>query len=194
MTIACEDRDFPEWHGGAPHAYLWGVRAPVDLAPAHAALSGYLLPRYDRDPHVTVAFCGLSSQFGPEVLDDDLRRLEGLAEGPVTVHPDGWATFLPSPMLRVRSDWLTRAHLALSEGKPDRIPEPYTPHVTIGFYGGEFPLEEPLARLATLAQPEPWTVTELELLRYDTHDIAGPLTTVGAWNLTSGRWSPAAES
>lgn len=189
MTIACEDRDFWQWHGGAPHAYLWGVRAPLSLAPARAALEGYLLPRYDRDPHVTVAFCGLSSQFDPSCIDDDLPRLEGLAEGPVTITPEGWDTFLPSPMLRLRSSWLTRAHLALSEGKPDRIPEPYTPHVTLGFYDGEYPLDEPVAALAEVPLPTPWTVTELELLRYDTHDIAGPLTTVGAWDFSSGTYA-----
>lgn len=187
MTLACEDRDFPEWHRGIPRAYLWGALAPVDIAPARAALAGLLLPRYERQPHVTVAYCGLEGRdFDDERLRLDLERLAPLARGPVAVRPRGWASFTPSPMLELDGGWLAQAHLALSEGLPDRIPSPYRPHVTVGFYSVEVPLDVPLGRLSDVPVPASWVVPTLQLLSYDTHDIAGPLTVVGELDLTTG--------
>ena len=68
-TIACEDRDFPEWHGGRRHAYVWALEIPApDLQEClHAArnrLAGLVLPRYERQPHITVAFAGLDAEPG----------------------------------------------------------------------------------------------------------------------------------
>lgn len=186
MTIACEDRDFPEWHRGIPHAYLWGLLVPVDLAPARAALDGLLLPRYERQPHITVAYGGLAGQeFDDDRLADDLRRLGDVAGDTIAVRPWRWDTFLPSPILEIESRWILDAHRVLAEGIPMRIPKPYRPHVTAGFYAGEWPLHEPLARLASVPLPEPWVASSLQLLRYDTHDIAGPLTVVGDWDLAT---------
>lgn len=190
MTIACEDRDFPEWHRGIPHAYLWGVLAPVDISPARAAIEGLLLPRYDRQPHVTVAYCGLAGQeFDDDRLALDLARLAPLARGPVTVQPHAWGSFAPSPTLEVTSPWLTSAHHTLSEGLPSRIPSPYRPHVTVGFYAVEVPLAVPLGRLAPVALPDAWEVGRLELLRYETHDIAGPLEVIGEFDLSTGSYT-----
>lgn len=190
MTIACEDRDFPEWHHGIAHAYLWGFRTPTTLGPARAALDGLLLPRYDREPHVTVAYCGLADEeFDANQLAADLTRLAPLCRGPVQIVAKQWGSFLPSPMLEVASPWVHEAHLALSVGLPHRIPTPYTPHITVGFYAVSVPLAEPLVRLAALPLPEPFEISTLQLLRYDTHDIAGPLTLVGELDLTTGGYA-----
>ena len=192
MTMPCEDRDFHQWHRGIPHAYLWGFRTRTDIRPARAALDGLILSRYERDPHVTVAYCGLEgTEFTSEQHDDDLRRLRPLCGGPVRITPWRWASFPPSPMLELRSPWVHEAHDALSEGLPHRILRPYRPHVTVGFYSVAVPFDEPAARMATVPLPEPFEVDALELLRYDTHDIAGPLTVVGRLDLSTGLYASA---
>ena len=64
LTIASEDRDFAEWHGGRTHAAVWAFELDLPevremIAAAHRRLGHLLLPRYARQPHVTVAFAGL---------------------------------------------------------------------------------------------------------------------------------------
>ncbi|MDU7360697.1 MAG: 2'-5' RNA ligase family protein [Propionibacteriaceae bacterium] len=192
MTMPCEDRDFYEWHRGIPHAYLWGFRTRTDIRPVREALDGLVLPRYERDPHVTVAYCGLEgTEFTLRQRDADLRRLRPLCRGPVQIAPWRWASFPPSPMLELRSSWVHEAHATLSEGLPHRMLRPYRPHITVGFYAVAVPFDEPAARMATVPLPEPFEVNALELLRYDTHDIAGPLTVVGRLDLSTGCYASA---
>lgn len=64
LTIACVDADFPAWRKGRARAFAWVVGpglpgADVLIALGRRRLAGYLLERYERQPHVTVAFCGL---------------------------------------------------------------------------------------------------------------------------------------
>lgn len=190
MTIACEDRDFPEWHQGIPHAYLWGAASPVPLAPAREALDGYLLPRYERQPHVTVTYCGLAGlEFDDAQLGRDVAALQALPREPATITPSRWGSFLPSPTLEVESAVIMEAHRLLAAGRPASLDGDFTPHVTLGFYSGSWRFEEPLAVLRALPLPGPWQVGRLQLLRYDTHDIAGPLTVVGEYDLLRGAYT-----
>lgn len=190
VTIACEDRDFLEWHGGIPHAFLWGFTIPMALDGPREALTNYVLPRHERQAHVTVAYCGLAgSEFDDIRLTDDLRILRRLARGPVDIEPSGWSTFDPSPVLEVRSQWVHDAHLALAEGVPWRTLNPFRPHITLGSYRGTWPFDEPLAHLAGLPLPGPWRCAKLKLLRYDTADIAGPLTVVGEFDLDEATYA-----
>lgn len=204
ITLPCEDRDFPEWHGGCRHALVWVIELPdprvqASLEEASGLLGDLLLPRYDRQPHVTVAFVGLAPQPGATPaervylaadLDADLARLSLLPPGPVGLRLGGWGSFSTVPYLAARAEGLAPVREALLLGRPRDIR--YTPHVTLGHYRVAVPIEEVARRLA------PWRpveldheVTELTLARYDTNDVAGPLTPVGRFGLSRGAWHAA---
>ncbi|MFT3887966.1 MAG: 2'-5' RNA ligase family protein [Arachnia sp.] len=193
-TLPIEDRDFPEWHGGCPHALVWLVDVDVPavraaIADARARLGDLLYPRYARQPHVTLVFAGLAPAEGAapgdtiydeEAFRADLGRLMALSPAPFPLRIDGWGTFTTSPHLTVEGhDALLPLHRALTVGRPCGAPS-YVPHVTVGLYGVSVPLAEVAARMAGWAGPSlDLEVAELTLARYDAADIAGPLTPVG---------------
>lgn len=199
-TVACQDRDFAEWHGGCTHALVWAALVDVDdvrsaVCEARGRLAEVLLPRYDRQPHVTVAYAGLlpaegtdpiEEPIGPGRLASDIHALRALADGGFTLSLDGWGSFHMVPYLSVEAPALDTAHQALH---PAGLPGPYVPHVTVGHYS----VSGPMPRIASLLdgwEPEPveLTVREWSLLAYETRDIAGPLTVVGSLSLDDGRW------
>ena len=193
VTRPIEDRDFAEWHGGCRHALVWLIDVDVPavrdaVASARGRLDGLLYPRYDRAPHVTVAFSGLAPEpgatpadilYGADELAADLERLEALAAEPFTLRIDGWDTFTTSPHLSVVGlDHLLPLHEALTAQRACGA-DVYVPHVTVGLYGVEVALSEVKARMAGWsAPPIDVDVTELVLARYDTADILGPLTPI----------------
>ncbi|MBK7822519.1 MAG: 2'-5' RNA ligase family protein [Tessaracoccus sp.] len=198
VTTPIEDRDFAEWHGGCRHALVWVIDVDVPavreaVAEARARLGGLLYPRYDRRPHVTVAFCGLAPEHGATPADllygdderaADLRRLDALGPSPFTLRIDGWDTFTTSPHLSVVGiDYLLPLHEALTAYRPSGA-DIFVPHVTVGLYGAEVALKEVEARMAGWsAPPIDVDVTELVLARYNTADILGPLTEVSRFRL-----------
>ncbi|MHA6525981.1 2'-5' RNA ligase family protein [Tessaracoccus sp. G1721] len=202
QSVACEDRDFVEWHGGCRHALVWAVEADVDevraaVSSARGHWGDVLLPRHERQPHITLAYAGPVALPGTRPVDepysraklaDDLARLRGLAQRPFEVAVGGWGTFPMVPYLRASAPALAAANSALMAGSP--YAGGYVPHVTVGHYSVSRPLAEMAARAAAWG---PWDVIlevgEWALMAYETHDIAGPLTTVGRLSLAAGRWS-----
>ena len=200
-TIACEDRDFPEWHGGRTHALVWALllddadtRLCID--DARRRLGGLVLPRYERQPHVSVAFAGLAEEpglpgYGQDELAADLERIRPLLEGPVEMRAARWGSFPMVPYLGVQADWLHRARAALDRQAVEVHEMPYVPHVTVGHWRGRWSRETVMGRLGQSPPVRSWQVRELSLLRYESVDIAGPLETVGSLDLTNGHWSSA---
>lgn len=196
-TLACEDRDFPEWHGGCRHAMVWAVDADVSavraaVEEARELLADVLLPRYARQPHVTFAYAGLVPSPGarpgeapcaPGRLASDIAALCRLAARPFTVRLAGWGSFPMVPYLAAEAPELHAAHRAVAAGG-------YVPHVTLGHYSVSRPLTDIAARVEGWAPPAvEVTVREWLLLAYETHDIAGPLTTLGRLSLDDGTWT-----
>ena len=202
LTIACRDADFRDWRCGRSHAVAWVLdldRRDVHelVSKARGRLGDYLLPRYQRQPHVTLAFGGLLPEgdprhddYTPEHLAEDLDVLRELAEGPVTLRATGWDTFPMVPFLALEHPWLRRAHDALTAHAPESHHMDFRPHVTIGHYRGTWPLSEPLRLLEDLTTDGAWPVEDVRLVRFRAADIAGPLETVGRLELATGRWLP----
>lgn len=193
LTVACQDRDFTDWHGGIPHALAWVLDVDDEharqlVAAGRQRLGSLLLPRYERQPHVTVAFVGLADDDGWRRVDADIDALRGLCTGPVTTTATGWDTFPMVPHLVLAGDWLVRANDLLTRDAPPGHAMDYRPHLTLGHYAGVGPQSQPLARLNGLATEGSWTAGELCLVRFATADIAGPLETVGCLDLTTGTW------
>jgi len=158
------------------------------VAAGRRRLGGMLLPRYERQPHVTVAFVGLADEDAWRRVDSDVAVLRELCTGPVTMRATCWGTFPMVPHLVLACEWLVRANHALTDDAPPEHAMDYVSHLTIGHYAGVWPQSEPLARLCDLGTVGAWTCGELHLVRFATADIAGPLEVVGRLDLTTGAW------
>lgn len=199
FTQVCEDRDFVEWHQGWPYGLVWAIwpqaaaRQALDGA-VHAARihwREYLLPRYTRQPHVTVAFAGLAGGSGARAdaydaaaLQRDIAALQALQMDPFACRVQGLGSFAMVPYLQVHDP---QGQLARLHGLLDARANPahYTPHVTLGHYAIRCPMARVRAHQADWRAPAPITlpVATLALLRYDTRTITGPLALEGAFDL-----------
>lgn len=204
-TVACRDRDFAEWHGGCTHALVWAILVDTDgvreaVGDARGRLSGLLLPRYDRQPHVTLAYAGLMPAAGSTPIEEpvDATRLIQAVDAlrasgtrPFGLRVSGWGSFEMVPYLAVDAPELHTAHRALH---PNADSTSYVPHVTVGHYAESRPMDDVAARLDPWARgPIDVEVREITLLAYETRDIAGPLTVVGILSLDDGAWTAHAE-
>lgn len=193
LTIACQDRDFTEWHGGRTHALAWVLDVDDEtsrrlVAAGRRRLGDMVLSRYRRQPHVTLTFVGLVDDDVRVRVATDVDALRDVCAGPVTMTATGWGTFPMVPHLVLECDWLVRANRLLTRGAPPDHLMDYVPHLTLGHYAGSWPQSAPLARLGDLAAAGSWTSDALGLVRFSTADIAGPLETVGRLDLTTGAW------
>lgn len=198
-TIACRDEDFADWHGGCRRAAVWAIEADTpSVAAAVAALreqwGALLLPRYHRQPHVTVAYCGpvpepgatpAEEPYGRHRFEADLARLKATRLEPFAVEINGWGTFPMVPFLAAHALELHRANAVLTAQAG------YTPHVTAGHYATAVPIAHVEARVAGWEPPTvaALAVESLALMTYETHDIAGPLRVEGRFHFSTGEWS-----
>lgn len=199
-------RDFPEWHLGRSPYVFWAldvdlpaVRERVARAGAH--LDGCLLDGYSRQPHVTLDLCGFPSveplpedEFSAELL---VRQCAALSRAQIPVFEievGGLESFSSAPYLvvadRQRRIAAVRACLAV-DGQP-RLFGDYVPHVTVGLYGGEWPVDTVRARLAAFPAGDRITcrIERLSLMAYQPSEVGGPLSCIADYWLASGemRW------
>lgn len=198
-TQACEDRDFVEWHRGCPWCAVWVLRVDTPqvqrwVGSARAAMQLWLLPRYQRQPHVTVAFRGLMAGqqahphavFGRDQCLQDVHTLQAAQLRPFAIQMGGVGSFSTVPYIAVAAHApLQQLHSVLAMQVSD--PEwQYVPHVTLGHYGAQLPVQQVIAALQGSGVAD--EVVELEvdalwLARYRTEDIAGPLHFEGRFDL-----------
>ena len=153
-TIACEDRDHPEWHLGTRHAAVWAFEVEWDPAPARRVLGG-LLPGYRRQPHITLAYGGLlGTEFDAASHERDVKSLTDLMTPgwSLTIRAIGWGTFTTTPYLAVADPqgWMQQAHEELCRNDPRRRLDHYVPHITLGHHAVRRRLTEVTERLGTL--------------------------------------------
>lgn len=198
-TQACEDRDFAEWHRGCPWCAVWLLRAETpavqqQLGRARAALGPWLLPRYARQPHVTLAYRGLMAgsephphaEFGRPQWQRDVQALQAAKLQPFVLEMGGVGSFTTVPYLAVApSPALAQLHEVLAAQAP--YPDwRYVPHVTIGHYAQQLPMPQVMAQLQGSGVGDPAVqlpVQALWLARYRTQDIAGSLHFEGHFDL-----------
>ena len=220
-TVICEDRNFEEWHRGHPWCAVWVLRTEqaevVELvARARAKLAPWLLPRYARQPHVTLAYRGLMAageaaesvnaealehlpayaEFGVAQLRADVRALQAAQLSAWTLQLQGSGSFSTVPYWSVLPDAdLLRAHdvlAAQAQVSAEQYPGwRYVPHVTLGHFACQVPLAEVEATLRSVIDSEvayQLQVHELWLARYRTEDIAGSLSFEGCFDLRTQRY------
>lgn len=203
-TEACEDRDFAEWHQGRPWCAVWVVRAEAPrvqalVQVARSALRPWLLPRYARQPHITLAYRGLmprdaadtQAEFGLPQLLADVQALQAAQLPPFAWQLQGVGSFSTVPYLALsHSPALHIAHEALMA----RTPYPgwhYVPHITLGHYGRRLPLAEALQALQSSVPDGPLHAAQADALwlaRYRSSDIAGPLYFEGRFDLATQQY------
>lgn len=203
-TEVCEDRDFAEWHQGRPWCAVWVVRAEAPrvqalVQVARSALWPWLLPRYARQPHITLAYRGLmprdaadtQAEFGLPQLLADVQALQAAQLPPFAWLLQGVGSFSTVPYLALsHSPALHIAHEALMA----RMPYPgwhYVPHITLGHYGRRLPLAEALQALQSSVPGGPLHAAQADALwlaRYRSSDIAGPLYFEGRFDLATQQY------
>ena len=203
-TEVCEDRDFAEWHQGRPWGGVWVVRAEAPrvqalVQVARSALRPWLLPRYARQPHITLAYRGLmprdaadtQAEFGLPQLLADVQALQAAQLPPFAWQLQGVGSFSTVPYLALsHSPALHIAHEALMA----RMPYPgwhYVPHITLGHYGRRLPLAEALQALQSSVPDGPLHAAQADALwlaRYRSSDIAGPLYFEGRFDLATQQY------
>lgn len=203
-TEVCEDRDFAEWHQGRPWCAVWVVRAEAPrvqalVQVARSALRPWLLPRYARQPHITLAYRGLmprdaadtQAEFGLPQLLADVQALQAAQLPPFAWQLQGVGSFSTVPYLALsHSPALHIAHEALMA----RTPYPgwhYVPHITLGHYGRRLPLADALQALQSSVPDGPLHAAQADALwlaRYRSSDIAGPLYFEGRFDLATQQY------
>ena len=166
---------------------------------ARSALRSWLLPRYARQPHITLAYRGLmprdaadtQAEFGLPQLLADVQALQAAQLPPFAWQLQGVGSFSTVPYLALsHSPALHIAHEALMA----RTPYPgwhYVPHITLGHYGRRLPLAEALQALQSSVPDGPLHAAQADALwlaRYRSSDIAGPLYFEGRFDLATQQY------
>lgn len=189
--IACEQRDYPEWHRGRSRYAVWTL--PVDcphvlarLQRARAHLGDWLHADYRRQAHVTLFVCGFPTERAQ--LDDDfpavrlaaqIDALHELRASPFQLQIGGLDSFASAPFLAVGDPGQRLAPLraALAAHGMEIRQAPYHPHLTVGLYARSLPGAQLRQRLAGFAEHEPLTLS-VDALHYSTYtatELFGPL-------------------
>lgn len=193
QSIACERRDYPEWHRGRPRYGVWTLpvecpRVLARLERAQAHLGDWLHTGYRRQAHVTLFVCGFPAtqaqcddDFPEERLAAQLDALRGLRAGPFELQIGGLDSFASAPFLRVGDPdgRLTALRAALAEQSAEIRQTPYHPHLTVGLYAQSVPRAQLQQRLLALTESAPLAlqVTELHYSTYAAAELFGPLRT-----------------
>lgn len=201
-TCPSVQKDFADWRAGRLRYAVWAI--DLDHAWLRAAsedmrqyCADLLLPDYARQPHLTLRICGF---LAPERRrDDDFTHADFLSQvcalkssliQPFSIKVGAADTFTTAPYLSVLDidGGIARARQALAMPLGDGPGEkglPYVPHVTFGFYGGRFPMPDVVRRLHSNREilSTHVAVKRLVLMTYEASVIAGPLTTVCAFDL-----------
>ena len=204
-TQACEDRDFVEWHHGCPWCAVWVLRidsAQVQqwMAAGRSSIAPYVLARYARQAHVTVAYRGLMADAQPHPratfsqvdLQRDIAQLKAAGLAPLALQLQGVGSFATVPYIGVQAGLaLQQWHEALAAQHAPDFEGRYVPHLTLGHYACAMPVAKVLQYLQqVLPAGVLWqsSISRLWLARYRSHDIAGPLYWEGCLDVRTGRY------
>nr|WP_180318177.1 2'-5' RNA ligase family protein [Delftia acidovorans] len=208
--------DWSGWHLGRRRYAVWVLElhalGPAEgeavrraCAQACQALAAALVPRYERQLHVTLATAGfldgdaaLPDAYGAAELSRDLHALQDLPAAPLQLEFGGWGSFEMAPYLQVRDrsqggPTLGMLHGALRPARPElaltEALRPYVPHVTLGAWNAAWPRAQVLQWISGLPVLEHWqaAVGEIALVSYAADALHGPLTCHARYDLRGRR-------
>jgi 2'-5' RNA ligase len=180
--------DCPQWHGGVRDYAVWLLpitepRWCAFIERAQQQLRPWLHPGYQRQPHITVYAAGLVSEahYSTAKAQLQLQQLQAKPPEAVTLQASVLSSFATAPWLGVANNTaLTELRQQLSQSFDEDSPPPrYQPHITFGFYRGQYAshcIRQQLETLAEAAAELPaLTVHELHLCHYRTTQVQGRL-------------------
>lgn len=190
-TIPAEIRDYLEWRRGRETYAVWVLgledeKVDKKFKAAREHLSGYLLEPYARQPHITLFVCGFlvetaqhNDDFTAAQFENQLKALGKAGMQPFEIEIGGLDSFASAAFLEVNDPQrgIPRLREALSQGAREFRTAPYTPHLTVGLYAGDFTSEEVYQRMKGFhADPIRVRVEKIAFATYRAQEIAGPLT------------------
>ncbi|MNZ94896.1 hypothetical protein D3C78_1140160 [compost metagenome] len=193
QTLACELRDYPEWHRGRARYGVWTlpVGCPRILARferARAQLGDWLHDDYRRQAHITLFVCGFPAEHAQ--FDDDFpaarlaaqqQAVRKLDIGAFELQIGGLDSFASAPFLTVSDPEgrLDALRSALAAHSPEIRQSDYHAHLTVGLYARSVPRPCVQRQLAAFAEgdPLPLKVRELHYSSYAAAELFGPLHT-----------------
>ena len=208
ITTPCEDRDFIEWHQGCPWAAVWVFLADTPqvnkfVEISRKSISSWLLDRYQRQPHITVAYRGLTDtihtrhvEFNSEKLISDIHILKKLKLQNIELEINGFGSFDTVPYLSIKkTNQLQKIHNNLNKNLSSNQSQ-YTPHITIGHYSSQCLTSEVIHHLYNHLKINSFRITTnfLHLVRYKTSDIAGSLYVEGQFDFLKSKYYPHKDS
>lgn len=205
-TVCNVRRDFSEWHLGRSPYVFWGLDVDVPaireiVARAALHLDGYLLDGYTRHPHVTLDLCGFPcarpthpDEFSPDLLARQCSALRAADLSVFEIDVVGLSSFSSAPFLSVADPggFIATVRRCLAVDGNARLFGDYVPHVTVGLYGGAWPVADVADRLTNFSAGERTRclIERISLLAYEPTEIGGPLACLADYSLISGemRW------
>lgn len=194
-TLATDKRDYPSWHQHRGRYWFWAIE--IDdadiisrLHRIQACLAPWLVDRYDRVAHITVAIGGFwqpelqvgvrNDDFVPAMLERQVAQLNTGRSGPFEVSVLGPNSFTSAPFLEVMDPAQSIDALRMVLMNPetnDFRASAYCPHITLGLYRARFTVADIIESLAHDISSEPLVlrVSSLALMSYDSRDVGSRL-------------------
>ena len=152
-------------------------------------LEDYLLPGYERQPHVTLSICGFPAptcefddDYTPAIFRTQLNSLELVRIQPFSIEIGAPETFTSAAYFSVRDEegGIARVRQALGNDGPGEKGFPYIPHLSFGHYRGQFPVAEIKQRMRSCPDLPCATlnIRRAVLMTYDASVISGTLTSL----------------
>jgi hypothetical protein len=190
-TLAYADEGLSPWHRGRKTYAIWMLELNAKwlderVARARQHLAPWLVARYERVPHITVAIAGFLGSY--RMADDDAdpvalaRLIQSLkAEPPPTVELEigGLNSYRSVAFLEVRDCGARLARVREQVRAGDDFREgPYEPHLTLGHYQHAISANDLAHRFSEFddIMPRRYVARALCLATYEASDFAGPLT------------------
>jgi len=203
VTLVNRRDDFACWHRGRKRYAVWVIEIDEAIIERRVRvvrqhLADVLLADYRRQSHVTIGVCGFPASvrhheddFLPVVLVKQLQALHAVHMQPFSIEITGPDSFEAAPFLHVVDcdQGIDRLRVCLGAASREYEGFSYTPHLTVGLYGGVCPrslLFERLERFKIL-EPLRQEVRCLHWASYDAIDIGGPLRVLATFDLQRKR-------
>jgi 2'-5' RNA ligase len=195
-TIAWDDIDFSDWHGGVKHYGFWALIIDDSewlnaVNEAASYLSPYVLAGYRRQPHVSLIAGGLMSEqhYSAANINKHKQALIKANISPFSISLAGLDSFTSAPYLTVVDDSgsleCLRAQLLTSES--DDNLDSYQAHITLGLYNSEFSTIALGEIISDFDAPivKSLNVSEVKFCSYQTNDIQGRISVLDSIELNT---------
>ena len=191
LTIPASTGDHAAWHRGRSTYSLWhlgldqtAVRNRIAAAREH--LAPFMFNPYDRQPHITLFVCGFLNN--DLLYDDDYSNEQFRLHAAALRHAGipsfsielgQLNSFASAPYLEVRDRdrGIEQLRAVLSRSREEVGRSTYTPHLTVGLYGGTFPSAAVMTRISSFPEtPIVVNVDRITFATYEARNTAGALT------------------